>query len=107
MRKSVRGLLDKSIPPKDMYELKNILDSFSENGIQFHAIRTRQAGARKFISFHVLVPGDWSVNKGHQFLEKLENDIRKTLSNTTVFTHLESLSDPASWDDVELDRSAV
>ena len=105
MRKSVLGLLDRAIPVNDMNSLKNILDTYSSGGIEFHALRTRQAGSRQFISFHVLVPGEWSVDKGHHFLEQLEHDIRKSLVNATIFTHLESLNDPASWEDVNLDRA--
>ena len=73
--------------------------------MQFHALRTRQAGARRFVSLHVLVPGDWTVHQGHTLLEQIERDIRAVLPNVTVFTHLESLDDPASWQDTTLDRA--
>ena len=73
--------------------------------MQFHALRTRQSGARKFVSVHVLVPGDWTVHRGHELLERIEADIRQALPQTTVFTHLESLDDPASWDDQKLERA--
>jgi divalent metal cation (Fe/Co/Zn/Cd) transporter len=76
----------------------------AEEGIDYHALRTRQAGARKFVSVHVLVPGHWTVNQGHALLERLEADIRRVLPESTVFTHLESLDDPRSWEDQELDR---
>jgi divalent metal cation (Fe/Co/Zn/Cd) transporter len=72
--------------------------------VQFHALRTRQAGARKFVEVHVLVPGDWTVHRGHELLERIESDIRQALPNSTAFTHLESLEDPASWDDEDLER---
>lgn len=104
IRKSALGLLDRALPAGDQSALQKVLHPYKESGIQFHAIRTRVAGARKFISFHVLVPGDWSVDRGHHLLENIESDIRKVLPNANVFTHLESLSDPSSWDDVDLDR---
>jgi len=72
--------------------------------VLFHALRTRQSGARKFVSLHVLVPGESTVHRSHQLLESIEADIRHSLPGVTVFTHLESLDDPSSWDDVELDR---
>jgi cation diffusion facilitator family transporter len=105
MHKSVLGLMDTSLPAEDLNILKNVLEQYTQNGIQFHAMRTREAGARKFISFHVIVPGDWTVDHGHHLLEQIEKNIRIALPNANVFTHLESLSDPASWDDVELDRN--
>jgi divalent metal cation (Fe/Co/Zn/Cd) transporter len=69
-------------------------------GVQYHSLRTHQAGAGRFVSLHVLVPGAWTVQKGHSLLERIEAEIRATLPQTTVFTHLESLEDPASWDDL-------
>ena len=74
------------------------------DGVQYHALRSRQSGARRFVSLHVLVPGEWTVHRGHQLLERIEADVRRSIPNVTVFTHLESLDDPASWEDVTLDR---
>jgi cation diffusion facilitator family transporter len=105
VRRSVSGLMDSALPIEDQRTLQASLAHHAEPGVQFHALRTHQAGARRFVSFHVLVPGDWTVQRGHQLLERIEADIRNSLPRTTVLTHLESLDDPASWDDVELDRS--
>jgi divalent metal cation (Fe/Co/Zn/Cd) transporter len=69
-----------------------------------HALRTRQSGLRSFVSFHVLVPGDWSVARGHELLERIEADVRASLPGATVFTHLEPLEDPAAFEDTGLDR---
>ena len=57
------------------------------------------------MSLHVIVPGRWTIQRGHRLLESIEADIRGALPNVTVFTHLESLNDPASWDDTNLDRT--
>ena len=72
--------------------------------VQVHALKSRVAGARRFVSLHVLVPGDWTVQRGHELLERIEAGIRGALPNTSVLTHLESLEDPASWEDIKLDR---
>jgi divalent metal cation (Fe/Co/Zn/Cd) transporter len=72
--------------------------------VKYHALRTRKSGARRFINVHILVPGQWPVQHGHEFLECLESDIRQALPQTIVFTHLEPLEDPASLDDIPLDR---
>ncbi|MBI5073709.1 MAG: cation transporter [Nitrospirae bacterium] len=105
VRESVFGLMDASLPVEDLSVVQGILDRHCRTDIQCHALRTRQAGSRKFVSFHVLVPGEWSVDKGHDLLEQMENDIRNALPNVTVFTHLESIHDPVSWDDIPLDRA--
>jgi cation diffusion facilitator family transporter len=104
VRSSVSGLMDSALPEADEQRVQAVLDRYATDGVQFHALRTRQAGARRFVSVHVLVPGQWTVQRGHHLLERIEADVRQALPGVTVFTHLESLDDPASWDDVALDR---
>jgi cation diffusion facilitator family transporter len=106
VRESVLGLMDTAIPAAEMVTLRRVLDAYGGEGVQYHALRTRQSGARRFVSVHVLVPGDWTVHHGHQLLERIEADIRGVLPSANVFTHLESLDDPASWEDIRLDREA-
>lgn len=102
LRRSVSGLMDAAIPAEDLARVDGVLQTYREQGIHFHALRTRQAGARQFVSVHVLVPGDWSVKRGHQLVDKIEADIRQVLKNGHAFTHLEAINDPAAWQDVAL-----
>jgi cation diffusion facilitator family transporter len=104
VRKSALGLLDTALPAAEITRLRTVLDRYQAGGVQYHALRTRQSGSRRFVSLHVLVPGQWSVDRGHHLLEKIEADLRGALPNVAVFTHLESLSDPASYQDQTLDR---
>ncbi len=105
VRQSILGLMDTTLPAQEQNVVKRILAQQLEPiGAQYHALRTRQAGARRFISFHVLLPGDWTITHGHQLLDQLEMEIRSALPAVTILTHLESLDDPASWDDQNLDR---
>jgi cation diffusion facilitator family transporter len=106
VRRSVLGLLDTAIAPAERVALQRVLESYRARGVEWHAVRTRQAGARRFVSFHVLVPGRWSVQQGHDLLEEVEQDIRAALGNVTVFTHLEPIEDPVAWEDIGLDRRA-
>jgi cation diffusion facilitator family transporter len=106
VRRSVAGLMDASLPAADIDNVKKIFALHEAAGIQFHALRTRQAGMRKFLSVDVLVPGAWSVQRGHDLVEKIEAEIRAVVSESSVFTHLEPLEDPLSWADQELDRPA-
>jgi len=107
MRNSVLGLMDTALPVEEQIILQKVLEQHLQTGVQYHALRTRQSGARRFISLHVLVPGIWTVQRGHQLLERIEADIRHALPTAAVFTHLESLNDPASWDDMTLDRAVA
>lgn len=104
MRRSVGGLMDISISTADLEAVRKIFQTYEADNVKFHALRTRQSGAQRFISVHVLVPGDWTVHRGHELLEKIEADIRRAVSDAVVFTHLESLDDPASWEDEGLER---
>jgi cation diffusion facilitator family transporter len=106
VRESMLGLMDTGLPPEELAAIRTVLDRYEREGVQHHALRTRQAGAWRFMSVHVLVPGDWSVSRGHQLAEQLENEIRTSVPRITVTTHLEPLEDPASWDDVKLDRNS-
>jgi len=102
--RSMHGLLDTSLPEETLGEIKEILDAHSGVGVRYHALRTRQAGARRFISFHILVPGSWTVQRGHDLLEKIEERIREAIPNSVVDTHLEPIEDPVSWEDTRLER---
>ncbi|MBL8079353.1 MAG: cation transporter [Anaerolineales bacterium] len=104
VRKSVLGLMDTALPLNEVAMVQKVLDNHIQKDVQYHALRTRQSGSRRFVSVHVLVPGKWTVQRGHELLERIEADIRQVLPSITVFTHLESLNDPASWDDITLDR---
>lgn len=104
VRSSISGLMDAALPAEDLEIIQRVLDSHAGPEIVFHALRTRQAGALRIASFHVLVPGTWTVHHGHGLLEVIEADIRKALPNVRVFTHLESLDDPSSWKDMALYR---
>lgn len=105
MRRSANGLMDAAVAPKEKQTIAEVLEKYVKNeGIEYHALRTRESGVRKFISLHVVVPGEWTVTRGHQLCEQIENDIRRVIKNAVVFTHLESLDDPTSWADLELDR---
>jgi cation diffusion facilitator family transporter len=104
MRRSVGGLMDVSISAKDLDAVRQVFQNYESGGVKFHALRTRQSGMQNFVSVHVLVPGDWTVQRGHELLERIEADIRRALPYAVVFTHLESLDDPASWEDQSLER---
>ena len=105
VRKSVLGLMDTALPVEEQNTIRRVLEPYIQSGVQCHALRTRQSGARRFVSFHLLVPGIWTVRRGHRLLENVEADIRHAIPSVTVLTHLESLNDPASWEDTTLDRT--
>ena len=105
VRRSVSGLMDEALPESEQKLIRDVMTRYRERGVNFHALRTRQAAARRFMSVHVLVPGEWTVHDAHHIAEDFEKDIRAALGGMlTVLTHLEPLEDEISMDDMYLDR---
>lgn len=105
MRRSVAGLLDAAIPEAERAEITRIFVEYSRRyGVSFHALRTRHAGTRRFISFHLLVPDAWTVDHAHRLAEEIESRIRSLVPNASTFSHIEPVSHPSSYDDIALDR---
>jgi cation diffusion facilitator family transporter len=104
LRRSYHGLMDASISAPQLEAVIAALDSHAKGGIKYHALRTRQAGARSFISLHIQVPGDWSVQRGHDLAETIESEIRKVVPAASVSTHIEPVEDPRSWQDEHLEN---
>lgn len=102
--RSGRGLLDMSLPSDDLEAVRAILDSYRPQGVRYHALRSRQAAARKFLVVHLLVPGDWSVQKAHQLAEEIEIEVCRVLPNANTVTHVEPAEDPVSLQDAAIDR---
>jgi cation diffusion facilitator family transporter len=104
MCRSASGLMDAALPAEQQLLITQVFDKYVEHGIAYHALRTRQAGRRSFISFHALVPGQWTVQEAHDWIERVESDLRAAIPNSHVTSHLEPIDDPSSMDDQELDR---
>lgn len=107
IKRSAQGLMDVALPAEEQAAINKILDAHRANGVEFHALRTREAAARRFVSFHVMVPGSWPIQQGHDLLEQIEREIQAALPNVTLNTHLEPKEDPASLADAGLDRMPV
>jgi cation diffusion facilitator family transporter len=103
-RRSAAGLMDASLPGAELKQIEAILAAYRQQGLEFHALRTRQAGSRAFVTMHVLVPGAWTVQQGHEWSERIEADLRRALPGVHVTTHIEPKEDPVSQVDKDLDR---
>jgi cation diffusion facilitator family transporter len=104
VKHSIAGLMDSVLPKAEEALIRDKIAKILPEGVAYHALMTRQAGARRVVSFHVLVPGEWTVEHGHVLLEKLEVQLTQLLPNMVVFTHIEPIDDPASWSDQKLDH---
>lgn len=105
LKRSARGLMDGTIPEEDLNKITSYLDSLKSHQVEYHSLMTRTAGQRKFIFFHLLVPGNWSVKRGHDCADKIEEHIINMFDEpVTVDTHLEPVEDPSSMIDIGIDR---
>jgi cation diffusion facilitator family transporter len=100
LRDSTSKLMDKSLSDEDHTEIVKVLKKYESEEVKFHALQTRESGRHRFVSMHVLVPGAWSIQKGHDLSEEVETEIKAALPDTTVSTHVEPIEDPRSWEDV-------
>jgi cation diffusion facilitator family transporter len=107
VRRSTGGLMDRAIDAAGQETIAGVLEEFRTAGVAFHALRTRQAGRRSFVSMHILVPGEWTVARGHDLAEDVEARIRAALPGAVVFTHIEPAEDPRSFADTALDRGTT
>src|SRR5919108_1420543 len=99
VRRSVSGLMDAALPSQEQSLIQDVMEKYRKQGVNFHALRTRQAAARRFISVHILVPGEWTVHDAHHVAEDFEADIRHALGGVvTVFTHIEPVEDELSME---------
>ena len=104
VRQAINGLMDISLPAEELAKATTILEQHCTQNVQYHALRTRQSGAQRFLSVHIQVPGKWNVHEGHSLLEEIERDLRQALAPVSIITHLEPVEDPISWHDIPLNR---
>ncbi|MGV1003522.1 MAG: cation diffusion facilitator family transporter [Candidatus Nanopelagicales bacterium] len=96
---SAAGLMDGALPPEENETILAVLARHQSDQVHFHALQTRESGRARFVSMHVLVPGSWTVSRGHDLVEEIEQEIRAELPGTTVQTHMEPMEDPRAWAD--------
>ena len=103
VHESGMGLMDATLPEQDNRAIQEVLDRHRQPGrVDFHELRTRESGRWRFVEFHALVPGDWSVERGHDLVEKVEQEIHAALPHSHITTHLEPIEDERAYNDVRL-----
>ena len=102
IRDSVGGLMDIAPSTEVLQRVEEVLARHRQTGmIDFHAVRVREAGNRRFMELHVLVPAAWSVKKGHDFTEQVIDELIEADTSLRISAHLEPIEDPKSYEDVE------
>lgn len=102
VQESTAGLMDVSLPEEDNERLRAILSSRAGAEVGFHLMRTRVSGTRQFMEFHLLVPDEWNIKQGHDFLEDLSDEIVSEFPRMTVTGHIEPINDARSYSHADL-----
>jgi cation diffusion facilitator family transporter len=102
LRRSFNGLMDHALPVHEQQQVRATIEAHLGPRMAFHALRTRQAGSRRFVDFHLLVPGGYTVEHAHQLGDKIEEALRATLPGLEVTVHIEPIENPGSWQDSAL-----
>ena len=91
VRGSIVGLLDATLPPEEVATIKSALDALvaDEDGVEIDTVQTRESGRQRFVNVTALVPGNWTVDHGHDFADAVEAAIDSELPGTSTFVHIE------------------
>jgi cation diffusion facilitator family transporter len=100
VRRSVDGLMDVALPETERKIIEAVMAKYRTKNVEFHALRTRQAASQRFLSVHMLVPGNWTVHDAHHIAEDFEGDIRAGTGDAIISTHLEPIDDEISIRDI-------
>ena len=105
VRSSTMGLMDTVIPDTERAAVDAVLDRFRGDGVDIHDVRTREAGHVRFVQLHLLVPGTWTVRRGHDLVEELEQALADAVEDVRVTVHLEPIDDPRSYESWRIEGS--
>ncbi|MFZ0529252.1 MAG: cation diffusion facilitator family transporter [Propionicimonas sp.] len=96
---SADGLMDRALSAEEHEQLDAVLDEFDSEQVRFHSVQTRVAGQTRFISMHALLPGAWTIQQGHDLVERLEGRLVTEFDRAQVLVHMEPIEDPRSYEE--------
>ncbi len=100
--RSFHGLMDHALPAAELQQVRSIIESHLGPQMDYHALRTRQAGSQRFVDFHLLVPGDYTVQRAHTLTGEIEEALRQALPGLEITVHIEPIEERAAWEDSAL-----
>jgi cation diffusion facilitator family transporter len=86
---SLRDLIDQSMPEAEQDEIRRALTTFRPEMYGFHRLRTRKAGATRFIDFHMLVAPKMHVDASHALADRVTAKILERFPRAHVIVHIE------------------
>jgi cation diffusion facilitator family transporter len=89
VRSSVQGLMDVALETGEVAEIERIIAENSDGAIEFHDLKTREAGRARFIEFHLVVPSGMTVERSHAICDRIEDALKQAMSGSRVTIHVE------------------
>lgn len=99
-RNAFMPLLDSSLPTEVEEKIKEVMEKYKEDIVDYHMLRTRKSGNIKYIDFHMTVQENLTVKESHDLTDKIEDDLENTIKNTSVNIHIE----PAGMEDSKVEK---
>ena len=99
IRSASAGLMDVALPKEDNETIRTVLGRFTSAEVTWHRLLTREAGNRRFMQFDLLVPGAWTVQRGHDLVEEITDALVAEFPDIDVICHVEPIEDPRSYED--------
>jgi len=88
-KESFLPLLDVRLEPEEEERIREILQSFSREYLEYHALRTRRSGSEEHIDMHLVVSSQMRVADAHDLCDRIEGEIRKEFPQAHVLIHIE------------------
>ncbi|BBU57874.1 MULTISPECIES: cation diffusion facilitator family transporter [Mameliella] len=89
LRGSVGGLMDESVPEDDLEAMRELISANAEGAVEAHDLRARHAGQATFVEFHLVVPGEMSVDTAHDICDRIEAAMMAAFDGCRVTIHVE------------------
>lgn len=102
LRRSFNGLMDRALEDGEVEAIRDAIQSTLEASMTYHALRTRRAGAQRFVDYHLLVPGDCSVSAAHDLEMQIGAAIQEAVPGIEITAHIEPIEEPRAWNDSRL-----
>lgn len=88
-KESFLPLLDVRLTPEEEEKIREILHSYADEYIEYHALRTRRSGPEEHVDLHLIVPSEMSVESAHRLCDRIEADIQRSFPQAQVLIHIE------------------
>ena len=89
VRDSVGGLMDAAVDPGTEQRIRRAISEQGDGALEAHDLRTRHAGAVTFVEFHLVVPGEMTVEQAHAICDRLEDALQAEVEGASVTIHVE------------------